>query len=73
MLPPSVARMLKAGQPVQPHLYPSATVLFTDIVEFTAFSTQSTPLQIITLLNGLFTQFDALVESHNAYKVRLCV
>ena len=69
MLPPSVAKMLKAGQPVHPKMYNSATVLFADLVGFTALSAQSTPLQVISLLNGLFAQFDAIVNSHDAYKV----
>jgi class 3 adenylate cyclase len=71
MLPPSVARQLKAGTPVEPKLYASASVLYTDIVSFTNMSSQSTPLQVITLLNGLFTQFDTIVNAHNAFKVRI--
>jgi class 3 adenylate cyclase len=69
MLPPSVARLLKAGTPVEPKLYNAASVLYTDIVNFTNMSSQSTPLQVITLLNGLYTQFDTIVNAHEAYKV----
>jgi class 3 adenylate cyclase len=70
MLPASVAAQLKAGLPVAPRSYASATVLFIDICRFTDMCAQSTPLQIVTLLNGLFTQFDASVETNNAYKVQ---
>ena len=69
MIPPSVAVLLKAGQDVPPKLYPSATVLFTDIVHFTSLCSQSSPLEVITLLNGLFTSIDAIVTSRDAYKV----
>jgi class 3 adenylate cyclase len=69
MLPPSVARLLKAGTPVEPKLYNAASVLYTDIVNFTNMSSQSTPLQVITLLNGLYTQFDTIISAHDAYKV----
>ena len=69
MIPPAVAALLKAGQDVPPRTYSSATVLFTDIVNFTNMASQSTPLQVITLLNGLFTSFDAIVASRDAYKV----
>jgi class 3 adenylate cyclase len=70
LLPPSVAAQLKAGLPVSSRSYASATVLFIDICRFTDMCAQSTPLQIVTLLNGLFTQFDTSVVANNAYKVQ---
>jgi hypothetical protein len=69
MMPPSVAALLKAGHDVPPKLYSSATVLFTDIVGFTSLSAQSTPMNVVTLLNELFTKFDAIVTKYDAYKV----
>jgi class 3 adenylate cyclase len=69
MMPPAVAALLKAGQDVPPKMYVSATVLFTDIVSFTSMSAQSTPMQVVTLLNSLFSKFDAIVTAHDAYKV----
>ena len=71
LLPPSIARQLKAGTPIAPHLYPLATVLYTDICNFTRMSAQSTPLQLVTLLNILFSQIDAIVSTNGAYKVLL--
>jgi class 3 adenylate cyclase len=68
-MPPAVAALLKAGHNVPPKMYASATVLFTDIVGFTSMCTQSTPMQVVTLLNVLFTNFDAIVTKHDAYKV----
>ena len=64
-----VAQRLKSGLSVEPHLYASATVLFTDICSFTRLCSHSTPLQIITLLNGLFVAFDAIITANDAYKV----
>jgi len=64
----SVAQALKTGKAVEPELYASATVGFTDIVQFTNFCAQSTPLHIVTLLNELFSQFDMLVAKYAAYK-----
>ncbi len=40
-----------------------------DIVTFTKFCSVSTPMQIISMLNELFSTFDALVEAHDVYKV----
>jgi class 3 adenylate cyclase len=69
MMPPAVAAMLKAGHNVPPKTYESATVLFTDIVSFTAMCSQSTPMNVVTLLNVVFTNFDGIVTKHDAYKV----
>ncbi|CAD5234238.1 unnamed protein product [Bursaphelenchus xylophilus] len=69
MLPPSIAEDLKVGKPVIPQLYQNATVLFSDIRGFTRISSTSTPLQIVTFLNDMFSGFDAIIAKHDAYKV----
>lgn len=70
MLPPSVAEDLKLGRPIVPQLYPSATILFSDIRGFTRISSTSTPLQIVNFLNEMFSGFDAIIAKHDAYKAR---
>uniref|UniRef100_A0A7E4V5L5 Guanylate cyclase n=1 Tax=Panagrellus redivivus TaxID=6233 RepID=A0A7E4V5L5_PANRE len=69
MLPTSIAEDLKVGKPVVPQLYQGATVLFSDIRGFTRISSTSTPLQIVTFLNDMFSGFDAIIAKHDAYKV----
>ncbi|GMT06606.1 hypothetical protein PENTCL1PPCAC_28780, partial [Pristionchus entomophagus] len=69
MLPRTIAEDLKIGKPVLPQLYACATVLFSDIRGFTRISSTSTPLQIVTFLNDMFSGFDAIIAKHDAYKV----
>ena len=69
MLPPSVASKLSRGESVPPEHYDSVTVFFSDVVGFTAISAMSTPMEIITLLNELYTTFDTIVDQHDVYKV----
>uniref|UniRef100_A0A914UUD5 guanylate cyclase n=1 Tax=Plectus sambesii TaxID=2011161 RepID=A0A914UUD5_9BILA len=69
ILPSSIAKKLKMGRPVRPKLYNSATVLFSDIVGFTRLCSSSTPMEVINLLNSLFSGFDVIIRQYDACKI----
>jgi class 3 adenylate cyclase len=70
ILPEEIAERLKrSGESVSTR-YDQATILFADIVGFTAFSRHREPDIVVDLLNALFSEFDDLVEERSLEKIK---
>jgi class 3 adenylate cyclase len=70
MLPEPIAGRLKQREEVIADAFGEVTVLFADIVDFTAHAARSPPVATVALLNELFSQFDALTEARGLEKIK---
>lgn len=50
--------------------YERATVLFTDVCSFTAYSSQTPPEDVVMFLNDMFTCFDDIAEETGLEKIK---
>jgi adenylate cyclase len=60
ILPASIVERMRQGETVIADRIPEATVLFSDLVDFTALSARLAPEETVKLLGLLFSQFDDL-------------
>ena len=50
-------------------VYSDVTILFSDIVGFTNICSRIQPMDVMSLLNEMYTKFDRLTEAHRVRKV----
>ncbi|MEX1133941.1 MAG: adenylate/guanylate cyclase domain-containing protein [Acidimicrobiia bacterium] len=70
VLPVSIARRLKAGERPLADRFEEAAVLFADLVGFTPMSEKLTPEELVGMLDGLFSEFDAMAEQRQLEKIK---
>ena len=70
ILPEEIAQELKSKGYAKPRLYESATVLFTDFVNFTQLSSTLLPEALIDELNECFQAFDLICDKFGLEKIK---
>jgi adenylate cyclase len=70
ILPAKVARRLKSQHGVVADEYDDVCVLFADIVEYTAYSHNMRPVDLVTELNDIFQIFDELAQKYGLEKIK---
>ncbi len=70
ILPKNIADTLKNEPRLIADKYDQVSVLFADIVDFTRISARMTPVELVGLLNQVFSYWDVLVEKHQLEKIK---
>jgi adenylate cyclase len=70
ILPGPVAERLKKEDGAVADGFADVTVMFADIVNFTHIAEGMAPSQIFTMLNKIFSGFDALADKHGLEKIK---
>lgn len=70
ILPPPIAERLKHQEGTIAESFDAVSVLFADIVGFTALSRTIEPRQLVEILNTIFTCFDHLATYHQLEKIK---
>ena len=70
ILPGSIAERLKKSPQTIADQFPTASVLFADVVDFTPRSDGLTATEVVGLLDRLFGEFDTLAERYGLEKIK---
>ncbi|CAG9569228.1 unnamed protein product [Danaus chrysippus] len=71
MIPKQVADRLRNGEnPIDTcEMFHSVSILFSDVVTFTEICSRITPMEVVSMLNAMYSIFDTLTERNRVYKV----
>jgi len=70
ILPQAIIDRLGDGETTIADRYDSVTVLFSDLIGFTSISSELEPQLLVSELNRLFSEFDALCERTEVEKIK---
>ena len=70
ILPGTIAGRLKAGEKTIANGHQIVSVLFADLCGFTKLSRKTSPADLVSMLNEIFTTFDDIVKNHGVEKIK---
>jgi len=70
ILPVSIAQRLKSGEKLIADTYEDTSLLFCDIVGFTALTNQMKPVDLVELLNEIVSAFDEAASEFGIEKIK---
>lgn len=70
ILPETIATRLRQSSNTIAENFEEVTILFADIVGFTQLSSQLPPIDLVNLLNDIFSEFDHLTEFYDLEKIK---
>jgi adenylate cyclase len=70
ILPRSIVAKLKQDPGSIAEYFEDVTILFADIVGFTPLASRLQPLELVNLLNQIFSTFDRLADKHDVEKIK---
>ena len=70
VLPRRIADRLKGTETNIAENFAAVSILFADIVGFTELSAKVSPSELVGMLNGIFSGFDALLDRHGLEKIK---
>jgi guanylate cyclase len=70
ILPKEIAPILKNNPGTIAEHYDGASILFADIVNFTPWSVELPPKEMVEMLNEIFSYFDSLLDKYGVEKIR---
>ena len=70
ILPGAIANRLKGGEKTIANGHATVSVMFADLCGFTALSRKTSPTDLVTMLNRIFTEFDIIVEKYQVEKIK---
>jgi len=70
ILPGAIAGRLKGGEKAIANGHAVVSVMFADLCGFTALSRKTTPADLVSMLNSIFTAFDLIVEKYGVEKIK---
>lgn len=65
----SVAESLIHGERVVAECFENVTIMFSDLVGFTEICSKSTPLEVVEMLNDVYSLMDSIISNFDCYKV----